>query len=106
MASHVGAVELDEFAGGDDAVEDRFSDDCVVQGLVPVLGVELGGDQCGSSAFSGGEDVEQFAGGLTGPARVRSAEAQAHDAAQPHLDVGGSWIDWDCMYTSGDTRAS
>lgn len=66
MASHVGAVELDEFAGGDDAVEDRFSDDCVVQGLVPVLGVELGGDQCGSSAFSGGEDVEQFAGGLTG----------------------------------------
>lgn len=39
-------------------------------------------------------------------ARVRSAEAQAHDAAQPHLDVGGSWIDWDCMYTSGDTRAS
>ena len=66
VAAHVGSVELDEFGGGDDAVEDGFGDDGVVQGSVPVFGVELAGHDGGSAAFSGGEDVQQFGGGVTG----------------------------------------
>ena len=66
VSAHVGAVELDEFCGGDDAVEDGFGDDGVVEGSVPVFGVELAGHDCGSAAFSGGEDVEQLSGGFAG----------------------------------------
>ena len=66
VAAHVRSVELDEFAGRDDAVEDGFGDDGVVQGFVPVLGVELGSHDGGAAVFPPGEDVQQFAGRVGG----------------------------------------
>ena len=61
LSAHVRTIELHDLANGDQPAEDGLGDDCVVEGLVPVLGVELRShDRC-SSSFSAGEDVQDFA---------------------------------------------
>ena len=94
VSAHVGSVELDEFCGGDDAVEDGFGDDGVVQGSVPVFGVELAGDDGGSAAFSGGEDVEQLGGGVTGDRVVRKSSRTSSSQVCTPVRNANRWASW------------
>ena len=64
VATHVGPGQLHDLGIGDDPVQDGFRDHGIVQGLVPILGIELAGDCGRASAFTRGEDVEQLGRGL------------------------------------------
>lgn len=60
FSAHIRSIELHDLADRDQPAEDGLGDDCVVEGLVPVFGVELRGhDRC-SPSFSAGEDVQDL----------------------------------------------
>ena len=94
VSAHVGSVELDEFCGGDDAVEDGFGDDGVVQGSVPVFGVELAGDDGGSAAFGAARMLSNSAAVSPVIGVVRKSSRTSSSQVCTPVRNANRWASW------------